>query len=142
MVYPRAPHAAVWIIWQQVFAFGNNWPKSTISIESRNARIKKFGRSFTNWRPLVDGHTAYSYVDRRSGKHVEGERRYNSSAVGQLLSRIALSEIGWHTSHKFVEPTKLRLITQLRSSALKVEVADAPPRAQTATMLVELTSKL
>ena len=34
-------HALVWIVWQQVWLFGNVWPLSTISIESRNARIKK-----------------------------------------------------------------------------------------------------
>ena len=41
-------HAVVWIVWQQLFFFGNTWPLSTMSIESRNARIKRYGRRFTN----------------------------------------------------------------------------------------------
>ena len=28
-------HAVTWIVWQQVFAYGNTWPLSTISIESK-----------------------------------------------------------------------------------------------------------
>ena len=120
-------HTTTWIVWQQVFMFGNNWPKSTISIESRNARIKKYGRRFTNWRPLVDGFTEYSYIDRRSQQHVTGQRRYASSAVHQLLQRVALSEQSWHTSSKFTAPDKLRLQTQLRSCLIKVEVGDPPP---------------
>ena len=120
-------HAAVWIIWQQIWLYGTTWPLSTISIESRNARIKKYGQRFTNWRPIVAGYTEYSYMDRRSGKHVEGKRRYNSSAVHQLLKRVALSELSWHTNSKFTAPDKLRLQTQLRSTLIKVEVADAPP---------------
>ena len=47
----------VWIEWQQLFLFGNTWSLSTISIESRNARIKKIGLRFTSWRPLVEGFT-------------------------------------------------------------------------------------
>ena len=35
-------HAVTWIAWQQLFFYGNTWPLSTISIESRNARIKKY----------------------------------------------------------------------------------------------------
>ena len=135
-------HDVVWITWQQMFLFGNNWPKSTISIESRNARIKKYGRRFTNWRPLVQGFTAYSYIDRRSGKHVTSERRYNSSAVHQLLKRVALAEQGWHATHKFTSTCKLRLQTQLRSCALKVEVADAPPSLPPVSMLSALSSNL
>jgi hypothetical protein len=57
-------HATTWIAWQQIFDYGNTWALSTISIESRNARIKKYGRRFTNWRPLVEGFTSYSYQDR------------------------------------------------------------------------------
>jgi hypothetical protein len=41
-------HAVVWIIWQQFWWFGNTWPLSTISIESRNARIKRCGLRFTS----------------------------------------------------------------------------------------------
>ena len=135
-------HAVVWIAWQQLFFYGNTWPLSTISIESRNARIKKYGRRFTNWRPLVDGFTAYSYIDRRSKKHVTSQRRYNSSAVQQLLQRVALSEIGWHTTHKFTSTDKLRLQAQLRTQLIKVEVADAPPTLKPQTMLSVLESRL
>ena len=134
-------HALVWIVWQQVWLFGNVWPLSTISIESRNARIKKYGLRFTNWRPLVDGFTAYSYTDRRSGKQVTGQRRYNSSAVHQILKRVALAEYSWHRNSKFTAPDKLRLMTQLRSTLIKVEVADAPPSLPRATMLSELALK-
>jgi hypothetical protein len=131
-------HATTWIVWQQVFNVGNTWPLSTISIESRNARIKRYGRRFANWRPLIQGFTAYSYIDRRSGKHVTSQRRYNSSAVHQLLSRVALAEKSWHTNNKFTAPDKLRLQTQLRSCLIKVEVGDPPPSLPPATMLSEL----
>ena len=47
-------HTLTWIVWQQLFYFGNTWPLSTISIESRNARIKKYGRRFTNWHLLLN----------------------------------------------------------------------------------------
>eukprot|EP00966_Prymnesium_polylepis_P024118 555485-Prymnesium_polylepis.1 len=104
-------HATVWIAWQQVFDYGNTWPLSTISIESRNARIKKYGRRFTNWRPLVEGFISYSYKDRRSQVHVTSQRRHNSSAVHQLLQRVALSESSWHAGNKFTAPDKLRLQT-------------------------------
>ena len=134
-------HALVWIAWQQVWLYGNPWPNSTISIESRNARIKKYGLRFTNWRPLVEGFTWYSYVDRRSGKHVTGQRRYNSSAVHQLLSRSALSEQSWHSKGKFTTAEKMRLMTQLRSTLIKVEVSDAHPSFPRATMLSELALK-
>ena len=136
-------HAAVWIIWQQFWLYGNTWPLSTISIESRNARIKKYGQRFTNWRPLVAGFTAYAYINRRSGKHVTGQRRYNSSPVHQILRRVALSELSRHTNHKFTMPDKLRLQTQLRSTLIKVEVADAPPASvYSTTMISELATKL
>ena len=83
----------------------------------------------------MEGFTAYSYVDRRSGKQVTSQRRYNSSAVHQLLKRVALSEHSWHTKGKFTAVDKLRLMTQLRSTLIKVEVSDAPPSLARATML-------
>ena len=136
-------HATVWIIWQQFWLYGNTWPLSTISIESRNARIKKFGLRFTNWRPLVAGFTPYSYVDRRSGEHVTSQRRYNSSPVHQILKKLAVCEISWHTNSRFTAPDQLRQQTQLRSSLIKVEVADAPPPSlNRITMLSELATKL
>ena len=131
-------HATTWIVWQQIFAYGNTWPLSTISIESRNARIKKYGRRFTNWRPLVEGFTAYSYIDRRSKEHVTGQRRYCSSAVHQMLQRLALAEKSWHTNSVFTPPSMLRLQTQLRSCLIKVEVGEPPPTLPPATMLSEL----
>ena len=132
-----------WIVWQQLFYYGNTWPLSTISIESRNARIKKYGRRFTNWRPLVEGHTAYSYIDRRTKQHVTSQRRYNTSPVHQMLERVALSEIGWHTTHRFTSTDKLRLKAQLRTRLLKVEVADSPqPPSAPPSMLSGLSSKL
>ena len=135
-------HMVVWIVWQQVYLCGNVWPLSTISIESRNARIKKYGLRFTSWRPHVNGTTTYSYVDRRSGKHVTSERKYESSAVHQILQRVALAEKSWHTSQKFCLPDKLRLMLQNRSTLIKVEVADTPPSLPPATMLSELASKV
>ena len=135
-------HVLVWIAWQNLFLYGNAWPLSTISIESRNARIKRYGRRFTNWRPLVDGSTAYAYQDRRSKEYKTSERRYNSSAVHQLLKRVALSELGWHRNNKFTAPDKLRLQTQLRSTRIKIEVADAPPSLRPVTMLSELSQKI
>ena len=135
-------HAVVWIIWQQFWWFGNTWPLSTISIESRNARIKRCGLRFTSWRPHVTGTTMYSYVDRRSGKEVNSPRRYATSAVHQLLQRVALSEKSWHTGHRFTMPDKLRLQLQLRSTLIKVEVADAPPSlSPVVTMLSELSGR-
>ena len=131
-------HAVVWIVWQQLFFFGNTWPLSTISIESRNARIKRYGRRFTNWRPLVDGRSKYHYVDRRSGKEVMSERRYGSSPVHQLLSRLSLAEKSWHSNHKFTAPDKLRLQAQLRSTVLKVEVADVAGPSRAPTMMAGL----
>ena len=111
---------------------------ATISIESRNAQIKKYGRHFTNWRPLVEGYTSYSYKDRRSQKHITSERRYNSSAVHQMLQRVALAESSWHASNKFTAPDKLRLQTQLRSCLTKVEVGDPPPELPPVSMVSEL----
>jgi hypothetical protein len=137
-------HMLVWVVWQQVWLYGNLWPLSTISIESRNARIKRYGLRFTSWRPHVTGTTSttYSYVDRRSGKHITAERKYESSAVHQISQRLALVEKSWHTSHRFTLPDKLRLMIQSRSTLIKVEVADAPPSLPPATMLSELTSKV
>ena len=93
----------------------------------------------------MDGFTAYNYINHRSGKHVKSQRRYNSSAVHQLLKRVALAELGWHGSHKFTAPDKLRLQARLRSTRIKVEVADAPPpdcpSLQPVTMLSELTTR-
>ena len=134
-------HMVVWVVWQQLFFFGNTWPLSTASIESRNARLKKYGLRFTNWRPLVQGFTSYSYTDCRSGKLVTSKRRYNSSAVHQMLSRVALAEKSWHTNHRFTATDKMRLMTQLRSTLMKVDVADAPSSLPAVTMLSELTSK-
>ena len=136
-------HALVWIVWQQIFSYGNMWPLSTISIESRNARIKRYGRRFTNWRPLVEGSTSYSYMDRRSGKHVITERKYKSSAVHQMLSRVALAELGWHTNSRFTAPDKLRLRLHLRSTLIKVDVADKPPpELAPVTMLSEIAQRV
>ena len=134
-------HMVVWVVWQQIFWYGNTWPLSTISIESRNARLKRYGLRFTNWRPLLQGFSSYSYRDRRSGKEVTSERRYNSSAVHQMLKRVALAEKSWHTNSRFTSTDKMRLMTQLRSTLIKVEVADAPPSLPPATMLSELLSK-
>jgi hypothetical protein len=135
-------HMLVWIVWQQVWLFGNVWPLSTISIKSRNARIKRYGLRFTSWRPHVTGTTTYSYVNRRSGMHVTSERKYESSAVHQILQRLALAEKSWHTSHRFTLPDKLRLMIQSRSTLIKVEVEDAPPSLPPASMLSELASKV
>ena len=135
-------HAIVWITWQQVFMFGNTWPLSTISIESRNARIKRYGLRFTSWRPHVEGTTTYSYTNRRTGQHVTSERKYQSSAVHQLLRRVALAEDSWHTNHRFTQPDKLRLRLQLRSTLIKVEVADAPSSLPPVSMLSELATKI
>ena len=136
-------HTLTWIVWQQLFYFRNTWPLSTISIEPRNARIKKYGRRFTNWRPLVQGHTAYDYIDRRTKEHVTSERRYNTSPVHQMLERVALSEIGWHTTQRFTSTDKLRLQAQLRTRLIKVEVADAgTTQKNTPTMLSVLSSLL
>jgi len=119
-------------------------PRHGVHVEHavRNARIKKYGRRFTNWRPLVDGFTSYSYIDRRSKKQVNSERRYNSSAVHQLLERVALSEQGWHTNTRFTSTDKLRLQTQLRSTLIKVEIADAPPTLPPVSILSELSKRL
>ena len=135
-------HMVVWIVWQQVWLYGNLWPLSTISIESRNSRIKRYGLRFTSWRPYVASTTSYSYIDRRSGLHVTGERKYESSAVHQILNRVALAEKSWHTSHRFTLPDKLRLMLQNRSTLIKVEVADVPPSLPPVTMLSELASKV
>ena len=67
-------HLLVWVVWQQVWLYGNLWPLSTISIESRNARIKRYGLRFANWRPHTAGTDSYSYINRRSGMHVTAER--------------------------------------------------------------------
>jgi hypothetical protein len=134
-------HLVVWVVWQQIWMFGNLWPMSTISIESRNARTEKIGLRFANWRPMSEGPTQYSYVDRRSGEQVSRTQSYNSSPVHQMLKRVALAELLWHGSHRFSSPDMLRLRTQLRSKALKVEVADAPPSLPPATLRAELLGK-
>ena len=124
-----------------MFWYGNTWPLSTIAIESRNARIKRYGLRFTSWRKAGDA--SYSYVDRRSREHVISIRKYASSAVHQLLQRVALAELGWHTNHKFTAPGKLRLQLQLRSRVLKVDVGDAPPTTlQGVTFLSRLATEL
>jgi len=130
----------VWIVWQQLFLFGNTWPLSTISIESRNARIKRYGLRFTSWRPK--GTTTYSYMDRRSGNHVTSERKYESSAVHQLLQRVSLAQASWHSNKRFTAPDRLRLKLHLRSTLIKVEVADAPSSLPPVSMLSELATKL
>ena len=135
-------HVCVGIVWQQMFLFGNTWPLSTVSIESRNARIKRYGRRFANWRPLVNGFTAYDYIDRRSQERVTGQRRYNSSPVHQMLKRVALSELSWHSKSRFTATDKMRLMTQLRSTLIKVEVADAPPSLPPASMISKLAEGL
>ena len=67
--------------------------------------------------------------------------RYNSSPVHQILKRLALCELSWHTNSRFTAPDKLRLQTQLRSTLIKVEVADAPPPSlNRITMLSELAT--
>ena len=71
-------------------------------------------------------------------EHIIGQRRYNSSAVHQLLQRVALAESGWHSNHKFTTPDKLRLQTQLRSCLIKVEVGDPPPDLPPVTMVSQL----
>jgi hypothetical protein len=131
-----------WVVWQQLFFFGNTWPLSTVSIESRNARIKRYGRRFTNWRPLVEGFTRYHYIDQRSGMEKTGERRYNSSAVHQILERLCLAQSAWHTNHTFTAPDKIRLQAHLRSRMLKVEVSDATPPVTAPTMLSHLAGKI
>ena len=116
------------------------WTRTTESNHRRTAYASRL-----IWRPHVCGHTtSYSYVDRRSGMHVTGERKYESSAVHQILNRVALAEKSWHTRHRFTRPDKLRLMLQNRStlSLIKVEVADAPPSFPPATMLSELASKV
>jgi hypothetical protein len=135
-------HALVWIVWQQVFLYGNTWPLSTISIESRNARIKRYGLRFTSWRPHVEGTTTYSYTNRRTGQHVDAQRKYASSAVHQLLKRVSLAQHSWHAGHRFTAPDKLRLQLQLRSTLIKVEIADAPSSLAPITMLSELAARV
>ena len=68
------------------------------------------------------------------------ERRYGSSPVYQLLSRLCLAEKSWHSNHKFTDtaPDKLRLQAQLRSTVLKVEVADVAGPSRAPTMMAGL----
>jgi hypothetical protein len=135
-------HAVVWIVWQQLFLYGNTWPMGTMAIEFRNARIKRIGRRFTNWRPHVEGTTSYHYIDRRSGQEKTGNRRYNSSAVHQILQRLALCEKSWHSNNKFPAPSLLRLQAQLRSTLLNIEVADVAGPTAPKGMYHELARKV
>ena len=57
------------------------------------------------------------------------------------VQRTALAEKSWHTNSRFTATDKMRLMTQLRSSLIKVEVADTPSSLPPVTMLSELVFK-
>ena len=131
-------HLIVWIVWRQLFERGNTWYHSTCSIESRGARIKRLGRRLTNWRPLVEGFTAYNYVDRRTGEPREGNRKYHSSPMHQLLQKLVLQEDMWHDTSGHQRPTRIRLQTSLRTKLLKIELPDVSAGVKPLGMLASL----
>ena len=80
-----------------MFECCDTWQLSTVAIETRGARIKRYGRTLVNWRPLVQGFSVYKWIDRRTGLLKEGLRSYKSSPMHQILQRLVLSEESWHS---------------------------------------------
>ena len=98
------------VVPQQMFKYGNSWLYSTAAIESRGARLKRIGRSTICWRKAVHGWCSYDYTDRRTGKKVQrSQRYYQSSAVQQLLIKVAAQEESWHSNDEYCTPAKIRL---------------------------------
>ena len=93
------------------------------------------------WRKLATS-TVYNYIDRRTGQTGKvKEQSYCSSAMQQLMSRIAFQESHWcDTSSVYVRPDRLRLRTQLRSCKLKCEMADKVEIADAVTMVKALSA--
>ena len=93
-----------------------------------------------SWRKL--GAAVYNYVDRRTNKAMSRTQRYNTSAMNQMMERIAVSEEQWcDTESVFARPERLRLKLQMRSSKLKCELADDVSLETAATMLEALRSQ-
>ena len=72
-------HLVVWIVWRQMMECCDTWQLSTVAIETRGARIKRYGRTLVSWRPLCQGFTVYKYINRATGQLREGLRTYSST---------------------------------------------------------------
>eukprot|EP00966_Prymnesium_polylepis_P263404 6084075-Prymnesium_polylepis.1 len=121
----------------------DTWQLSTVAIETRGARIKRYGRTLVSWRPLCQGFTVfkYMYINRASGQLREGLKTYKSSPMHQILERLVLSEESWHSDAGYNKPERERLRASLQAQLLKIEVEDAPTISQP-SMLSEITQKL
>ena len=139
---PWYVHMTTWIVWQQMWEVCDTWQLSTVAIETRGARIKRYGRTLPNWRPLVGGYTVYKYVSRQTGELKEELRTYKSSPMHQLLQRLLMSEESWHDDAGYNIPERLRLQATLQSQLLKLEIDDdtSRPRLPRPTMLSELAA--
>ena len=113
-------HLVLWVVPRQLFRYGDTWRFSTAAIESRGARLKRFGRNNASWRGRIKEKITYQFK-KRSGAVASRTTSYNSSAMEQLLKLMCAQEDAWHTSGVFVRPEKLRLEQYARSKALKME---------------------
>eukprot|EP00965_Chrysotila_dentata_P261876 6214393-Pleurochrysis_carterae.AAC.3 len=73
-------HVIVFVVPQQIAKHGDTWVYSTMAIESRGARLKRYGRSTVSWRKAVNGWSSFDYTNRASGAKVQRTQRYMSSA--------------------------------------------------------------
>ena len=113
-------HLTVWVVPRQLFQYGDTWRYSTAAIESRGARLKRFGRKMASWRGRIE--TAKTYIfKKQSGETGKRTTSYNSSPMEQLLKLVCAQEDAWHTSGAFVRPEKIRLQQHARSCRLKME---------------------
>eukprot|EP00965_Chrysotila_dentata_P146592 4840449-Pleurochrysis_carterae.AAC.1 len=136
-------HYLIWIIPQQIFLHGNLWRFSTVAIESRGAKLKKFGRRTVSWRPLAAASAVYSYIDRQTGLPVRRFQSYRSSPMEQMMKQIVAREEASHdTESVFARPERLRLKLELRTCKLKCELADEVAVDDALTMVTALEMKL
>ena len=114
-------HYLVWIVPRMIAQYGDLWRFCTAAIESRNARLKRIGRTCISWRPFQEGKTIYHYIDHRTGEEITREQGYKSSPMEQMLSKMIALQDSWHSDSMFVRPAKLRLQQDLRRRRLKVD---------------------
>eukprot|EP00308_Calcidiscus_leptoporus_P003811 CAMPEP_0119352702 /NCGR_PEP_ID=MMETSP1334-20130426/1960_1 /TAXON_ID=127549 /ORGANISM="Calcidiscus leptoporus, Strain RCC1130" /LENGTH=111 /DNA_ID=CAMNT_0007365805 /DNA_START=299 /DNA_END=634 /DNA_ORIENTATION=+ len=66
---------------------------------------------------------------------------YSSSAVLQLLVKVAAQEECWRSSDEFATPAKIRLQQHLRTRKLKCEMVEPIARESAATLLSDAAQK-
>ena len=104
--------------------------------------MKRIGRTTVCWRKAVNGWTSYDYTDHRTGAKKQRTQRYSSSAVQQLLTKVAAQEESWHSSDEFATPAKIRLMQHLRTRRLKCDMPEPGSRTAQSSCLPRLLSTL